>query len=105
AHTCFSALGASADADDARRALGVAGVVSPRQSGARTGRRGYGEHLSPREEQVAELAGQGLTNAQIATELHISARTVEVHMAAVLRKLGVSSKRDLLTRRRLKASR
>jgi len=55
-----------------------------------------GEVLSPRERQVLELVMQGLHNRQIAAQLGISARTVEVHKARVMEKLGVSSLIELV---------
>uniref|UniRef100_UPI000670DD88 helix-turn-helix domain-containing protein n=1 Tax=Kitasatospora sp. MY 5-36 TaxID=1678027 RepID=UPI000670DD88 len=63
-------------------------------------RRGRPAHpgLSPREREVAELAAGGLTNRQIATALHLSTRTVENHVARVLRKLSAPSRRDLPAR-------
>ncbi|MFG3435719.1 AAA family ATPase [Nonomuraea sp. NPDC047897] len=53
--------------------------------------------LSPREEQVVRLAAGGLTNREIAESLVLSPRTVEVHVANALRKLGLSSRRQLRT--------
>jgi predicted ATPase len=50
--------------------------------------------LSPREEQIARLAADGLTNREIAESLVLSPRTVEVHVANALRKLGLSSRRQ-----------
>jgi two-component system response regulator DctR len=44
--------------------------------------------MSPREAQVAHLVTQGLTSREIANELDISLRTVEVHRANVLETLG-----------------
>lgn len=40
--------------------------------------------LSPRERQIANLVTRGLTSKEIAAELQISARTVEVHRASIL---------------------
>lgn len=48
--------------------------------------------LSPREQQVLELAAKGLRNRAIAERLGISVRTVEGHFNSVLTKLGVSSR-------------
>ncbi|MEV0592044.1 helix-turn-helix transcriptional regulator [Nonomuraea cavernae] len=53
--------------------------------------------LSPREEQVVRLAADGLTNREIAEDLFLSPRTVEVHVANALRKLGLNSRRQLRT--------
>lgn len=56
------------------------------------------ERLSPREREVVTRVAAGLTSKQIARELAISPRTVEMHRARVLRKLGVSSTPQLLAR-------
>jgi DNA-binding NarL/FixJ family response regulator len=48
-------------------------------------------HLTPRERQVVALVSSGLTANQIASELHISAKTVENHKQRVFRKLDVQS--------------
>ncbi|WP_088284744.1 response regulator transcription factor [Ideonella sp. A 288] len=52
--------------------------------------------LSPREHEVMGLLVQGLHNRRIAEELGISHRTVEVHKARVLDKLGVRSVVELV---------
>jgi DNA-binding NarL/FixJ family response regulator len=44
------------------------------------------------------LDGDGLTNAEIADRLVVSLRTAEHHVAAVLRKLGASSRREAARR-------
>lgn len=45
--------------------------------------------LSPREREVLALVAQGASNAAIATELWLSVRTVECHIARVFDKLGL----------------
>ena len=52
--------------------------------------------LSPREREVMALMVQGLHNRLIADELGISPRTVEVHKARVLEKLGVKNLVELV---------
>ena len=47
-----------------------------------------GVSLTRRESQVADLVGQGLTNAEIAAELHLSKRTVEGHLNRIYTKTG-----------------
>jgi DNA-binding CsgD family transcriptional regulator len=54
--------------------------------------------LSPREQQVAALAGLGRTNKLIAYELGLADATVRVLMARAARKLGVRSRTELLAR-------
>lgn len=52
-------------------------------------------HLTSREGQVATLAVRGDTNQDIASALHVSVRTVEVHLGRVFRKLRVHSRTEL----------
>lgn len=51
--------------------------------------------LTPREQEVMRLVLAGKLNKQIADELHIAMRTVEVHRARVLAKMGVRSAVEL----------
>lgn len=50
--------------------------------------------LTARERQVLELIAEGLSNRQIGERLFISVKTVSVHVSAVLRKLGVSTRTE-----------
>ncbi|WP_109507504.1 helix-turn-helix transcriptional regulator [Nocardioides speluncae] len=87
----FDSIGATRDAARCRHGV-------PQEHGvSRRGRRGYGDELSPREQDVARLVSRGLTNKEIAEELFLSPRTVEQHVAKVLRKLGVRSRTKLLS--------
>lgn len=56
------------------------------------------DKLSPREQEVLELLVRGLTNKQVAKELAISHRTVEVHRAHLMAKLEVGSFAELMRR-------
>jgi DNA-binding CsgD family transcriptional regulator/tetratricopeptide (TPR) repeat protein len=53
------------------------------------------ESLTPSERRVAELAAEGPTNREIAQELFVTPKTVEVHLSSVYRKLGISSRSQL----------
>ena len=50
--------------------------------------RGRMEGLSPREREVLDRVAEGNSNKAIAQSLHISPRTVEIHRASMMRKLG-----------------
>ena len=54
------------------------------------------KQLTPREREVMELVVTGKHNREIAPALGISVRTVEVHKANLMAKLGVSSIPDLV---------
>ncbi|WLQ44902.1 response regulator transcription factor [Streptomyces laculatispora] len=45
--------------------------------------------LSPREKDVLDLIGEGLTNSQIGKRLYLSEKTVKNHISRLLAKLGV----------------
>jgi two-component system, NarL family, response regulator NreC len=52
--------------------------------------------LTPREIEVMRLVAAGHTNPEIAEQLVISIRTVETHRAAIHRKLGTSSRAEVV---------
>ena len=52
--------------------------------------------LTPREEEVVKLIAEAHTNADIASLLHLSEKTVESHRANVLRKLGMRDRVQLV---------
>jgi DNA-binding NarL/FixJ family response regulator len=55
------------------------------------------ESLTERERDVLRLAAQGKTNRAIGSELGISHRTVQGHLATVYGKLGVNSRTEAVT--------
>jgi DNA-binding CsgD family transcriptional regulator len=89
AHDLFTSMGMEAFADRAGSELLATGEKARRRI-ARTR-----DDLTPHERQIAELARDGLTNADIAARLFLSRRTVEWHLRHVFAKLGIRSRREL----------
>lgn len=56
------------------------------------------EVLTKREHEVFQMVVDGLTNAKIAEQLSISQRTVEIHRANMLRKLGLRNQHEQLVK-------
>jgi DNA-binding CsgD family transcriptional regulator len=69
-----------------------------RSAGARSRRVGHDQldSLSPAEFRVVRLAASGKTNQVIADELFLAPKTVEGHLARVFKKLGISSRQELV---------
>lgn len=57
--------------------------------------RGFGQ-LTPREREVLQLITNGQSNKEAGRELGISPRTIEVHRARVMEKLGARNTADLM---------
>jgi DNA-binding CsgD family transcriptional regulator len=89
AHDRFASMGMAAFADRARHELHATGeTVRARRTDTR-------DELTSQEEQIARLAGDGLSNAEIGARLFLSPRTVEWHLRKVFAKLGITSRRGL----------
>ena len=68
-----------AQLDDSTQVFGVPQIQS-------------GPQLSPRQQQVVELLAEGMTNAQIGTQLGITERTVKAYAQELYDKLGVRNR-------------
>lgn len=56
--------------------------------------------LTPTEQQVVDLLGEGLTNKDVAERMFVSVRTVTSHLTHIYAKLEVSSRTELVAWRR-----
>jgi DNA-binding CsgD family transcriptional regulator len=89
AHKMFTASGADAFADRTAHELVATGeAVGQRTDRAR-------DALTAQEAHIAELAGAGLTNAEIGAQMFLSQHTVEWHLRKVFTKLGITSRKQL----------
>ena len=52
--------------------------------------------ITPRQREVLELISRGLTMKEIASQLHISARTAETHKYEMMQSLGVDTTAELI---------
>ena len=88
ARDLFLTFGAATDVERCDRELRAGGVNAVR------GERGSVE-LTAQETAVSDLVATGLSNHEVAAELHVSPKTVQYHLTHVYAKLGVSSRAEL----------
>jgi DNA-binding CsgD family transcriptional regulator len=86
----FERLGADPWAARARSELRATGITARSRSGPSK------PDLTPQELRVALVVSEGATNAEAATQLFLSAKTVEYHLSSVYRKLGIRSRAQLV---------
>ena len=75
-----------------RRNAGILGSMKFREARARN----QIQHLTKREREVLDGVAHGLSNREIGERLAISARTVEVHRAHMIQKMGVRHSSDAI---------
>jgi DNA-binding CsgD family transcriptional regulator len=90
AYAAFTGIGMAAFAERARLELEAAGEHVSKKQALPTD-----SGLTPREVQIATLAAQGATNAEIGEQLFITANTVAYHLRKVFTKLDVTARRQL----------
>jgi len=90
----FEAVGARPALERCERELDATGLSPHRPTG-----RGL-ERLTPQELTIARLVVAGMTNREIAGELMLSTKTVEVHLTRLYAKLEVASRTELRARAR-----
>lgn len=87
------------DTDRLVRGVHVVLREQTRRPAPRAGRVNEGRdyaQLTPRERQVLQLIAEGASNKEAGRELGISPRTIEVHRARVMEKLGARNAADLM---------
>jgi DNA-binding CsgD family transcriptional regulator len=89
----FDALGARPWAERARQEHDATG-----ERAARRREPDRGQQLTPQELRVARVVAQGASNREAAAHLFISAKTVEMHLSSIYRKLRVSSRTQMVAR-------
>jgi DNA-binding CsgD family transcriptional regulator len=89
AHQMFTEMGARPFAERSSRELIATGETARRRSVETM------DALTPHELRIAQMARDGASNQEIATQLFVSRKTVEYHLHKVFVKLGISTREDL----------
>ena len=89
AHQMFASMGADGFAERAARELLATGERVRKRTTHTP------DQLTARENQIAQLAGHGLSNPEIAAQLFISRRTVEYHLHKIFTKLAINTRGQL----------
>jgi DNA-binding CsgD family transcriptional regulator len=89
AHQMFVSMGADGFAKRAARELGATGERVRKRTTSTS------DQLTAQETQIAQLAGDGLSNPEIAAQLFLSRRTVEYHLTKIFAKLAISTRNQL----------
>ncbi|MEX2253501.1 MAG: helix-turn-helix transcriptional regulator [Thermoleophilaceae bacterium] len=89
AHELALACGGRAVQERAAAELEAAGSPPRRDTAARR------DELTPSERRVAEMAAEGMSNPHIAQALFVTLKTIETHLSACYRKLGIRSRAEL----------
>jgi len=90
AHATLTELAAAPYLARCDRELSACGLTPMKRS------RPEPTRLTPQERSVAELVASGMSNREVAAELLVSAKTVEVHLTRIYAKLGISSRAQLV---------
>lgn len=53
------------------------------------------ESLTPREKEIVQQIGSGASNKEIASQLHVTEKTVKAHLTSIFRKLGIPDRLQL----------
>jgi DNA-binding CsgD family transcriptional regulator len=88
-HDQFNSIGMEAFAERARKELLATGERARKRTVETS------DDLTAQEQQIAQLACDGLSNPEIGARLFLSPRTVEWHLHKVFAKLGIRSRREL----------
>jgi DNA-binding CsgD family transcriptional regulator len=98
AHRTARRLGARPLAAEAAREVAALGEEVGSVLGGRASAEADGAGLSRRELEVVRLVAEGRTNREIASELYLSPRTVDMHVRSILRRLDCRSRLEAARR-------